>query len=129
MLDHWYHHLYPSGSIVAALVAIILIGTAMLARQANILAGKTRELESANARFKVAIDNMSQGLAMFDGDSRIIVSNERYATMYGLTPGDVKPGTAVSEIYERRIKKGIFAGPSPDPYQPKKVKIVKVASD
>jgi diguanylate cyclase (GGDEF)-like protein len=129
VLEHWHRHLYTFGPIVAALVVIILIGTAMLARQANILAGKTRELESANARFKVAIDNMSQGLAMFDGDSRIIVSNERYATMYGLSPDDVKPGTAVSEIYERRIKKGIFAGPSPDRYQPKRAKSANVASD
>jgi diguanylate cyclase (GGDEF)-like protein len=129
VLERWHRHLYVFGPIVATLVAIILLGTVMLARQANTLAGKTREIESANTRFKVAIDNMSQGLAMFDRERRIIVSNERYATMYGLSPGDVKPGTPVSEIYERRIAKGIFAGSSPDRYQPRQWKNVEVASD
>jgi diguanylate cyclase (GGDEF)-like protein len=129
VLERWYRHLYTFGPIVAALVVIVVLGTVMLARQANTLAGKTGELESANARFKVAIDNMSQGLAMFDGDRRIIVSNEKYATMYGLSPDEVKPGTPVTEIYRRRIAKGIFAGPSPDRYQPKWLKNVNVASD
>jgi diguanylate cyclase (GGDEF)-like protein len=129
VLEHWYRHLYTFGPIVAALVAIILLGTVMLARQANTLAAKTGELESANARFKVAIDNMSQGLAMFDGNRRIIVSNEKYARMYGLSPDDVKPGTPVTEIYQRRIANGIFAGPSPDRYLPKRLKNMNVASD
>jgi diguanylate cyclase (GGDEF)-like protein len=129
VLEHWYRHLYTFGPIVAALVAIILLGTGMLARQANTLARKSGELQSANTRFKVAIDNMSQGLAMFDGDRRIIVSNEKYAAMYGLSPDDVKPGTPVSEIYRRRIAKGIFAGPSAELYQPKRHKNVEVASD
>jgi diguanylate cyclase (GGDEF)-like protein len=120
-LGRWYRHLYLFGPIVAALVIIILVGTLVLARQAHTLARKTGELETANARFKVAVDNMSQGLAMFDGDRRIIVSNEKYATMYGLSPDELMPGTPVEDIYERRIARGLFAGPSADRYRPKRI--------
>ena len=33
-----------------------------------------------------ALDNMSQGLVMFDGDGRIILCNRRYLELYNLAP-------------------------------------------
>jgi diguanylate cyclase (GGDEF)-like protein len=59
---------------------------------------------------------MSQGLCMYDKDERIVVCNERYATVYGLPPDAVKPGMARRDVIETRIAHGVWAGPSAASY-------------
>lgn len=64
-----------------------------------------------------AINNMAQGLCMFDGDQRIIVCNDKYASMYGLDPETVRPGTLRRDMIERLVAGGIrFVGESPESY-------------
>ena len=46
---------------------------------------KAEQLREQSQRFDVALSNMSQGLCMFDDAQRLIVCNNRYAEMYGLT--------------------------------------------
>jgi diguanylate cyclase (GGDEF)-like protein len=67
------------------------------------------ELERANARFRqqnllldAALGNMFQGLAMFDAGERLVIANDRFAEMYGLTPEQVRPGTPLRHILEYR---------------------------
>ena len=36
--------------------------------------------------FRAALNNMTQGLCMFDGTARLTLCNERYLEMYGLMP-------------------------------------------
>ena len=55
-------------------------------------------LAEQHQRLDAALENMLQGLAMFDAEQRLIVCNKRYAEMYGLTPEQVKPGTTVRQI-------------------------------
>jgi diguanylate cyclase (GGDEF)-like protein len=74
------------------------------------------EIHTQNVRFGAALDNMSQGLCMFDADQRVVVCNERYARMYGLSPEQVTPGTTLRQIVERRIARGLYAGASPADY-------------
>jgi diguanylate cyclase (GGDEF)-like protein/PAS domain S-box-containing protein len=65
------------------------------------------ELQAQNFRFDAALKNMAHGLCMFDSDQRLIVCNERYAEIYGLTPDLVKPGATLRSILEARV-----AGPN-----------------
>ncbi len=51
-----------------------------------------RKLRVDNQRMRVAINNMSQGLCMFDGNERLVVCNQRYMEMYKLSAEIVKPG-------------------------------------
>jgi diguanylate cyclase (GGDEF)-like protein len=51
---------------------------------------------------------MSQGLAMFDGDQRLILCNDRYAEMYRLTPEMIRPGTTLQQLAEYRIANGVY---------------------
>ena len=44
------------------------------------------QLKAQNLRFEAAVNNMSQALLMFDGDRRLVICNERYLRMYGLSP-------------------------------------------
>jgi diguanylate cyclase (GGDEF)-like protein/PAS domain S-box-containing protein len=68
------------------------------------------ELKAQNLRFDAALKNMPHGLCMFDRDERLIVCNERYTEMYGLTPDQAAPGVTLRSVLEARVA----AGNSPD---------------
>jgi methyl-accepting chemotaxis protein len=54
----------------------------------------------------LALDNMTQGVVMFDGAARLIVCNERYVSIYGLPKDIVKPGARLADIVQLRAKSG-----------------------
>ncbi len=98
VLAPWWQNLYMSGLFVAVFLAMMLSGSFLLVRRTNALAAKTRALARTNARFDIAINNMSQGLCLFDADKRLVVSNSRFQTMYGLPDELVVPGTSLRRI-------------------------------
>ena len=65
-----------------------------------------RQLIDQNIRFDAAINNMPQGLCMFDKDHRLIVSNRRYATMYRLQAEEIRPGMTLEESVALRLSHG-----------------------
>lgn len=67
-------------------------------------------LAQQNMRFKAALDNMGEGLCMFDAHKRLVVCNDRYAEMYQLPPELVEVGTAHSAIIAHRVSHGILKG-------------------
>jgi PAS domain-containing protein len=69
----------------------------------------TRGLQIHNARMRVALDNMSQGLRMFDGNERLVVCNQRFAEMYKLPADVAKPGITLRGLLEYRTATGTFA--------------------
>ena len=58
---------------------------------------------------RVAINNMSQGLCMFDGNERLVICNQRYMEMYNLSGEIVKPGCTLQSLLEYRIHNGSFS--------------------
>ena len=103
------------GIVMVSTVLILLI-IAFNIRKENHLARIRAALHSQNLRFDTALNNMSQGLCMFDAEQRLIVCNDRYREMYGLSREQVKPGTTIRQIFESRIAIGLFAGASPAEY-------------
>jgi diguanylate cyclase (GGDEF)-like protein/PAS domain S-box-containing protein len=73
-------------------------------------------LEQQNFRLDAALKNMCQGLCMFDAEQRLVLANDRYAEMYGLTPEQVKPGTTFRQFLEHRIAMGTHVGGDPEAY-------------
>ena len=69
-----------------------------LAMQNATLRGRDEALRIQNARFDAALNNMSQGLLMADGDRRLIVSNKRFREMFALRPAEVEPGTRLDDL-------------------------------
>ena len=55
-------------------------------------------------------NNMTQGLLLFDSAERLIVCNQRYMTMYGLSPDVVKPGINLRDLVAYRKQMGAFNG-------------------
>jgi len=89
--------------------------TAEKRTEASLIA-KSVELERANMRFDAALNNMTQGLSMYDAGHRLVVANRRFAEVYALTPEQMKPGTTAREILEHRIANGTYSGVAPDEY-------------
>ncbi len=61
-------------------------------------------------RLDRAVNNMTQGLLLFDADQRLVVCNQRYIEMYGLSAEIVKPGSSFHEIIAHRKASGSFTG-------------------
>jgi len=57
-----------------------------------------QEVLQQSLRFGAALNNMSQGLCMFDAAAKLTVCNRRFAEMYGLPPELTDPGTAWLDI-------------------------------
>jgi diguanylate cyclase (GGDEF)-like protein len=87
-----------------------------LAAQYEIVRQQEEELRAQNVRFEAAVDNMTQGLVMFDRDHRLLVCNDRYAEVYGLPPELICPGTTQQEILEYRAARGAYGGDDPAKY-------------
>ena len=49
---------------------------------------------------------MAQGLCFFDGSKRLILSNRRYAELYGIAQEAIRPGMELREIVELRFAAG-----------------------
>jgi signal transduction histidine kinase len=58
----------------------------------------SQQLHARNAHFDSALNNMIQGLCMFDKDQRLIVCNRRYLELYGFSEEVVKPGILLVDI-------------------------------
>ena len=69
-----------------------------------------------NLRFDAAINNMSQGLTMFDRSGRLVLCNRRYIEMYGLSPDVVRPGCTVRQLVDHRVARGSLALADADKY-------------
>jgi methyl-accepting chemotaxis protein len=78
----------------------------------TIVAGIRRQLslEKTNLRFTTALENVMHGLCMFDGGKRLVICNERYATLYRLPPELLKLGTSHEAIIAHRVMNGLLKG-------------------
>jgi PAS domain S-box-containing protein len=86
---------YLIGVVLSAcVIGAIGIGASRQEKLSSTMAA----LEQVNLRFSVALKNLPHGLSMFDKDQRLILCNERYCEIYGLTPEQTKPGTTLASI-------------------------------
>jgi diguanylate cyclase (GGDEF)-like protein/PAS domain S-box-containing protein len=74
------------------------------------------QVNEQKLQLDTALNNMSQGLNMFDASGRLVVCNERYLRMYGLSAEVVKPGCTVGELVQARIDNGTFFAADPQRY-------------
>jgi diguanylate cyclase (GGDEF)-like protein len=78
-------------------------------RARELCAGLFDQLERDNALLRETLDNMTQGVLMFDANRTIVVSNRRYLEMYELSGDIVRPGCTLRELLEYRKASGSLA--------------------
>ena len=83
-----------------------LMITELAEARKRLIAWSEQEIRTQYERLDAAVNNMPQGLCMFDRDKKLIVCNRPYAEMYGLKPEQIVPGTPVGEILQQRVAVG-----------------------
>jgi diguanylate cyclase (GGDEF)-like protein len=73
-------------------------------------ASSQQRLTLEKQRLDKAVNNMTQGLLLFDASRRLVICNHRYIDMYALSPEIIKPGASFREIIEHRKETGSFIG-------------------
>ena len=90
---------------------------ALALRQSNAkLALANAELELGRQQLDAVLSNISQGLCFFDADRRLLLSNRRYAEIYGLSADQIHPGIPLKEILTLRAATGGVPDMTPDDY-------------
>ena len=64
----------------------------------TLLKQQKQSLHQTNLRLDAALDNMTQGLCLYDTDGRLIVVNRRYGEIYNLPPNAIRVGMTAVEV-------------------------------
>ncbi len=92
---------------VAAAVLLIVFSGGITIVSARQIATKLR---THNLRLNTALNNMGQGLVMFDGTGHLVICNQRYLQMYDLPPERVRCCRTLRDILHLRVERGMYPG-------------------
>lgn len=90
---------------VAAVAGAVLVMCLISALSSR---GSRQKIKEQNQRLDGALNNMKQGLCMFDADNRLVVWNQRYVSMYSIAPDHIWIGCTVRDLLDARIAAGAF---------------------
>ncbi|HLG82164.1 MAG TPA: EAL domain-containing protein [Bradyrhizobium sp.] len=96
-----------AGASVLAIATLLFLVVRKLSQQYR---ASEQQLTLEKQRLDRAVNNMTQGLLMFDASEQLVVRNQRYLDMYALSPEVVKPGAGFRDIIRHRKAMGSFAG-------------------
>ena len=71
---------------------------------------RAAEAVGEDPHLDTAINNMTQGLLLFDAAGRLVICNRQYIDMFGLSPDVVKPGCHLRDLIKHRQQLGSFVG-------------------
>jgi diguanylate cyclase (GGDEF)-like protein len=107
-LANWRVHaiVIGIGTLLALVCSTVLLK--ILSKKIDTLIDSGITLKRANLTIDAALNNMSQGLVMFDSSQKLVVCNQRYLEMYGLSREVVRPGCSFRELLDCRIAASSF---------------------
>ncbi len=106
-LDNWHEQMRFLIGVGTASIILITIMLYLVVRRlvADHRAAQQR-LTLEKLRLDKAVNNMTQGLLLFDASQRLVICNQRYIEMYGLSAAVVKPGCSFRELIAHRKARG-----------------------
>ena len=96
-----------AGLSALVIAAMLFLAVRKLSRQHRL---SEQRLMLEKQRLDTADNNMTQGLLLFDTSQRLVVCNQRYIDMYGLSAEVVKPGCSFRDVIAHRKATGSFVG-------------------
>ena len=105
-------------AVAVASAAMAILSISLISAVAD------HRLDEKSLLLETAMNNMTQGVVMFDAQERMVVCNNRYLEMYGLSPDIVKPGCSLLDIIRHRIKSGSIDG-DPEAYRAELITAMK----
>jgi diguanylate cyclase (GGDEF)-like protein/PAS domain S-box-containing protein len=112
-------HILDAASLSPDSLSLLVGGGAAIILGLCLVAALTDRQSKAKLRqqkilLDTALENMSQGLCMYDADGRVVLFNERYSKMTGL-PAALLKGRSLLDLLHQRKASGEFAG-DPEAY-------------
>ena len=92
---------------VLAIVALLFLVVRKLSQQHR---ASRQRLTLEKQRLDTAVNNMTQGLLLFDSSQRLVICNQRYLDLYGLSAEIIKPGCSFRDVVAHRKQTGSFTG-------------------
>jgi methyl-accepting chemotaxis protein len=111
-LDGTFYALNAVPTMAAAVILCGLFTLAALACGALVAVARERW---RNRMSRIALNNMTQGLCMFDRSARLVLCNMRYIEMHHLQREQLRGDMPLREMLVLRSHKGTFSG-DPDSY-------------
>ncbi len=96
-----------AGLSVLAIAILLFLVVRKLSQQHR---DSRQRLTLEKLRLDTAVNNMTQGLLLFDSSQRLVICNRRYIEMYGLSAEIVKPGCSFRDVVAHRKQTGSFTG-------------------
>ena len=69
-----------------------------------------QRLAAERRQLSIAVNNIPQGLVLYDASARIVICNQPYIEMFGLSPDVAKPGCTMQRLIQHRKETGSFDG-------------------
>jgi diguanylate cyclase (GGDEF)-like protein len=93
--------------LLLMLVAVLAVAAGLLLRRDRMT---DRRLAAERRQLSIAVNNIPQGLVLYDASARIIICNQPYLDMFGLSPDVAKPGCTMQRLIAHRKETGSFDG-------------------
>ncbi len=113
VLAEWYAKARSTSILTSISLVVIGLGAWMLVRQIRkdelarrYLEEREAALREAHALLDVALENMDQGLVMFDRDMRIVLYNRKAVALFGNDPNKDYRGISLVESHTRLNNSG-----------------------
>jgi diguanylate cyclase (GGDEF)-like protein len=90
-------------AIIAAVILVLIVRRLSWQHSAS-----QNRVKLEKQRLDTAVENMTQGLTLFDRSKRLVICNQRYIEMYGLSPDVVKPGCHLRDLIAHRNELGFI---------------------
>jgi diguanylate cyclase (GGDEF)-like protein len=93
--------------VLLALVAVLAVIAGLLVRRDRLT---DQRVAAERRQLSIAVNNIPQGLILYDASARIIICNQPYLDMFGLSPDVAKPGCTMHRLIAHRKETGSFDG-------------------
>jgi diguanylate cyclase (GGDEF)-like protein len=93
--------------VLLALVAVLAVIAGLLVRRDRLT---DQRLAAERRQLSIAVNNIPQGLVLYDASARIIICNQPYLDMFGLSPDVARPGCTMQRLIAHRKETGSFDG-------------------
>src|SRR4051812_10787944 len=93
--------------VLFAVIGILAVIVSLLLRRHRLT---DQRLAAERRQLILAVNNIPQGLVLYDASARIVICNQPYIKMFGLSPNVAKPGCTMQRLITHRKETGSFDG-------------------
>ncbi len=108
-LADWYSQIWLLSITAALVIIVVAMMIALAVRQIVRQNRDTKQrLEAEKQRVETALDNMTQGLVLYDAEARIAMFNQRFVDLLGLSDEVIRPGCSFRDAMAHCRERGSF---------------------